>query len=475
MPLGPTLQLHRILLAVLLLGNAVAFAGLDPVTRAVSAALVLAVLVDLRTIIPLPRLHRAAVVLAAGLVVLQLAPLPEALRRLVQPGLAEVMAPGWAPLSVAPWATLQVAGSLVIALGVALAAARMAATRSGLPALLGLLASIAALLALLGLASEAGAPEHVLLVRANAGGGSPYGPYVNRNHFALGMELALPAAAVLLAASVRHLSLTGLARKRAVIVVLASGSALTVGLAALLRSGSRGGPVFLAAAAVLTLSLWLRRRRGVRWPWLVLAAVVAAGSIHMAWTRLPELRERMSSLFVVEGLGGNSRWDLWAGTAGLWARSPVVGCGLGAYRHVSGLDKPSTGAARLEQAHNDWLEWSACGGAVGAAVLVLGVLGIGAALAPRRLRRLRSEYRYPLAGAALAMVATGLHEMVGFGLYAPVNRYLLAVWVGLVWGLHHKIEARRREESVDEALGPETRPRAPEANGTQEPPMDLRA
>jgi len=137
---------------------------------------------------------------------------------------------------------------------------------------------------------------------------------------------------------------------------------------------------------------------------------------------------------------GNTRWDLWAGTVDSFARSPVVGSGLGSYRHVIGLDKPATGLSVLEQAHNDWLEWASTAGIAGVAVLVLFLVGVGVALRPRRVRHLRFDLRYPLAGAAVALTATALHEMVGFGLQTPVNRYLLAAWVGLVWGVWRRVE-----------------------------------
>jgi hypothetical protein len=41
-------SLHRVLLAVLLVGNTVAFAGLDPPTKLVTAAIVLVLMIDLR-------------------------------------------------------------------------------------------------------------------------------------------------------------------------------------------------------------------------------------------------------------------------------------------------------------------------------------------------------------------------------------------------------------------------------------------
>ena len=432
--LPPGTRLHRLGLAGALLGNVLLFAGVDPPTRAATALLVLVLVLDLRRPPALPGSHRFALAGLAALVVVQLLPLPHPLRALLAPGLADLVHPGWAPLSVAPWSTLETAAGLAVAFGIAVTAARMASTRSGLPTLLGILAAAAALLAVLGLASEGGAPERVLLVRPNTGGGGAYGPFVNSNHFALALELTLPAALVLLAVSGRHLARKGDSRREGSVLGLAALGTLSAGVAALLRSGSRGGVLFLAVAAVATAPLWLKPRRATRWPWLVAAALLVVGALTLAWTRLPALREDFKQLLAVEGVEGNSRVDLWSATWRLAARAPVAGVGLGAYRHAIGLDKPATDAAVLEQAHNDWLEWLATTGAAGAAVLALGLFGLALLLRPGRVRWLRFEYRYPTAGAALALVAVALHELVDFGLQIPLNRYLLACWIGLLWG-----------------------------------------
>lgn len=428
---------HRSALGAIVLGNAVAFAGVDPPTRLATAVVAVWLLVDLRRLPKVPRLHVLAAAVTATLLVVQLVPLPEAVRRLAQPGYAAVMAGGWAPLSLAPWATLQVGASVVVALGIALTAARIAGTRSGLPLLLALLAGTGVLIAVLGLAGEAGSPEKVMLVRDNTGGGSPYGPFVNENHFAQAVELTVPAALVLLAVSLRQLRRPGGGRQLAAVMVIASAVATVVTVAAMLRSGSRGGALFLIVALALTLGLWFRPRRirGALWPALAAALVVVAVIVGLSWSRLPALEEGFRELFAVEGVEGNTRWDLWTGTVDSWRRSPVVGSGLGSYRHVIGMDKPATGESVLEQAHNDWLEWLATGGLVGAAALTLLVLGIAVAMRPGRVRKLRFELRYAFAGIALALVATGLHEIIGFGLQTPLNRYLLAAWIGTLWGL----------------------------------------
>ena len=445
--------LHRVVLAALLVGNAIVFAGVDPVTKLVSAVLVLVLVVDLRTIPVTPKTARLAAWGFLGLAVCQLVPLPEVLRRLLQPGFAEVFAPGWGSLSLAPWSTVQVVSSVVIMAGITFAAARMATTRSGLPTLLGILVVTCGVLAVLGLAGESGAPEKVLLIRANTGGGDAYGPFVNSNHFAAAIELSFPAALVLLAAAVRNLHRAGAARQRAAVVALASAVVAVVAVAAVLRSSSRGGVLFLIAALVLTLPLWLRPIRARRWTWAAGIAALCAGSVLLAWTRMQELTDGFAVLLVVEGVEGNTRWDLWAGTLRSFARSPLFGSGLGSYRHVIGLDKPATGAAVLEQAHNDWLEWASTSGMIGVVVLVLALVAVAVSLRPGRVRWLRFELRYPLAGAAVALIATALHETVGFGLQTPLNRYLLAAWVGLVWGVWSRVEEGKRQTKAADGVG----------------------
>ncbi|NOZ93987.1 MAG: O-antigen ligase family protein [Acidobacteria bacterium] len=460
----PDLRLHRVLLAIVLVANAVAFAGVDPATRAATALAALVLALDLRQLPEVPAPHRYAAVALAVLVLVQLIPWPAAVHRFLQPGLAAFLPQGLWPLTAAPWATLRAAGALAVAGVLALTAARMAATRSGLPALLILLTATGALLGLLGLATEPGLPGKVLLIRDNTGGGGPYGPFVNRNHFAVAIELTLPAALALLAAAARHLKIPGESRRGAAVTILATAATAAVGIAALLRSGSRGGALFLAAGAVLTLPLWSRRRRHQPWIWATSAVlVVGVAATALAWNRLPELQDRFMELVSLEGAGGNTRLDLWAGTLRLWRRSPAVGAGLGAYRYAIDLDKPPTGALELRHAHNDWLEWTADTGVAGAVLLLTFGAGLVWLLAPGKVRRMRFEHRYALAAAAFALCATALHEMVGFGLQTPLNAQLAAVWTGLIWGVAGSPRPGRGGESPAAGRGPADSPSGGEA------------
>lgn len=441
-------QVLQSLFAVVLMGNMIAFAGVDPISRLVTAVIALVFAVELHRLPDLPRSQRAALWGLAALVVVQLLPLPQVVRALLQPGFAEIFASGWAPLSLAPWATVQMGASLAVAALIVFQAARMAQTRSGLPILLMTIAATGVLAAVLGLVAEGADEAKVLFVRDNVFGGEVYGPFVNRNHFAQAMELTIPAAIVLLAVAIRRLPEQGLARQKAVVSALASAVVIAVCLAALIRSSSRGGILFMTLALMITAPWWQRlKRRSRKGPALTVAALLLVLIGSLSWTRLPDLQERVAHLGAVEGLEGNTRVDLWRGTVASWKRSPILGSGLGAYRYVIGMDKPASGAAVLEQAHNDWLEWGATSGIAGMVLLGVLIFGLGRKLAPGRVQVLRSELRYALAGATLALSATMMHEMIGFGLQTPVNRYLLAAWIGLVLGLQERLSSTKRRSS----------------------------
>ena len=447
-----SVPLLQALFVVALLGNMVAFAGVDPISRLVTAGITLAFAVQLRHLPALSRSQRVALWGLAALVAVQLLPLPHMIRAVLQPGFAEVSAVGWAPLSLAPWATVQMASSLVIAGLIVMQAARMAQTRSGLPFLLMTIAATGVVAAVLGLIAEGGDGSKVLFLRENIFGGGVYGPFVNRNHFAQAMELTIPAAIALLAIAIRRLPDRDLARQKAVVSALASSTAIAVCLAALIRSSSRGGILFMSVALVITAPWWQRKKqRGRRWPALAVGALLILVVASLSWTRLPDIQERAAELVAVEGLEGNTRVDLWRGTVASWKRSPIVGSGLGTYRYVIGMDKPASGAAVLEQAHNDWLEWGATGGLIGLGLLGVLIFGLRRVLMPGYVRTLRSEFRYALAGATLAIAATMMHEMIGFGLQTPVNRYLLAAWIGLALGLWER-SSGRRHRSMKETI-----------------------
>src|SRR5207248_5480860 len=133
-------------------------------------------------------------------------------------------------------------------------------------------------------------------------GGIPFGPYVNRNHFAGLMELVLPLALV-------PLVLGRVRRERLAIVALFA----VMPIAALFLSASRGGIVsFCVQLALLT--YLLLRRRGLGRHLLGVAAVLLAALLMVTWLGVGQILQRFSSfqsLEVTEGKRAAMRRGSW--------------------------------------------------------------------------------------------------------------------------------------------------------------------
>ncbi len=84
----------------------VAFAGFDPISRAVTAAARGLALGGHSSLAGCATTSPDCCRELCAVVILHLFPLPTSLRALLQPGFRDFIAPGWAPLSLAPWATL---------------------------------------------------------------------------------------------------------------------------------------------------------------------------------------------------------------------------------------------------------------------------------------------------------------------------------------------------------------------------------
>src|SRR5882762_5792233 len=133
-------------------------------------------------------------------------------------------------------------------------------------------------------------------------GGIPFGPYVNRNHFAGFVELTLPLALVpLLLGRVR--------RERWPVVTLFA----VVPIGALFLSVSRGGIVsFGVELAVLALVMIQRRTMGKQL--FAGAAVLLLALLMVSWLGVGQLLQRFSSFQSLEATAGkraSMRRDTW--------------------------------------------------------------------------------------------------------------------------------------------------------------------
>jgi tetratricopeptide (TPR) repeat protein len=257
---------------------------------------------------------------------------------------------------------------------------------------------------------------------------TPFGSYVNHNHFAgfVGVGVVL-SAAMALGHARRHGTLTAGA------VALAG---LSLGLsAAHLASRSRGGLLALGAALAVLAVVWAyagsRRAAGRRH--LVFAAGAGALVVGFGVYAVPAAtRAHLGTLLRGSvDASGQYRADIALATGRLALAHPVLGSGLGAYADAFPRFKRGHGHVRTTHAESDVLEFAAEAGLAGVLLLVW----LAAALwrgFRNRMEQGRDPFRRSIAVGALAACAgVAAHSLIDFNLRLPANALAFATLLGL--------------------------------------------
>ncbi len=263
------------------------------------------------------------------------------------------------------------------------------------------------------------------------------GTFVNPNHFALWLEIALAVAFAAAWWALRRARWELRLEHRLLLAV--PPVLLWLGLFATLAfTGSRAGLAALAlglAAQGLALAAARRTLRPLLW---VLALAVAGGAFVAAtgW------REGIGRWLAASGLGGGGgRREVYAASYELLARFPVFGSGLGTFREAFPLVQPPTLPGTWWHAHSDLLELVLTAGVVGTAVALLGLWSLLRRLLAVIARGARSEDRAAGLAALGALVAVAAHEAVDFGLTMPANAFALVIVLGAACGA--ELQAQR--------------------------------
>jgi len=242
-------------------------------------------------------------------------------------------------------------------------------------------------------------------------GAGPFGPFVNRDHFAGFVELtALPGLAVLL-----HRALEP--EKLALLGVMTMAP-----VGALFLSASRGGIVAFLFACCLLLLLTRGEQIGKsRWLGLVIFAALAGAFI--VWLGMSDTFERFGQL-KAEGISRDRRVSMYRDTWKIIEHCPWMGTGLGTLVAVyPGFESQYDGRI-VDHAHNDYLELLAdtglVGGVCGLAFLVLLTRGGLANWRKSGDPRVHAMQSGALAGCGGVL----LHSLVEFNLHIPSNGLL---------------------------------------------------
>jgi O-antigen ligase len=242
-------------------------------------------------------------------------------------------------------------------------------------------------------------------------GGIPFGPYVNRNHFAGLMELLLPLALI-------PLVLGKVRRERLAVVALFA----VMPIVALFLSASRGGIVsFCCQFALLT--YLLLRRRGLGKHLLGVAAVLLAALLMVTWLGVGQILRRFSSLQSLEVTEGK-RAAMRKGSWHIFLDHPLAGTGLGTLQIVYPPYETLYDGKIVNHTHNDYFEALAETGILGGLCCAWFLV----VLLLRSFARFRQN-DFSFAGALqlsgiVACAGFLVHALVDFNFHIPSNLWL---------------------------------------------------
>jgi O-antigen ligase len=328
---------------------------------------------------------------------------------------------------------------------------------------------VGVLLALAGIVQQPLYAGRVLGVWEPEAAGSPFGPFVNKNHFAGWMLMALPLTVALLCAGLQQ-GMRGLRPGlRYKVLWLSSPEAnrlILLGTAAVLMATSlvftmsRSGMSALAMSLVVT--GWLvvrgfdgRHRRAAIVVYLAVLALTAVG-----WVGADAVVERFSRANWSEF---NDRRGAWLDALRVSSAFRLTGTGMNTYGVAARFYQQHDLAQYFREAHSDYLQFAAEGGllvVVPAAVCVL--LFIREVHRRGRKDQVSATAWWLRRGAVTGLLAIAVQESVEFSLQMPGNAVLFAVLCAIA--LHHPRDSR------DEGHVPSPAPEKPKLRivGTRE-------
>ena len=264
--------------------------------------------------------------------------------------------------------------------------------------------------------------------------GVGYGQFINKNHFALFMEMAL--GLVLGMALFR-----GVSRDRMMLYV-ALGVPIWMGL---VLSNSRAAILGMLCQVAIAFFLMTqrtsdseatdeKRRRSTRVLLLVgLIAVILFGTVWVGGDRLVSKFTAASTEFGVDESGersGVTRNEIWRASWKMFTSHPLLGVGLGGYWIAITKYHDASGVSTPQEAHNDYLELLSSGGLVG---LAIGIWFVSSVIVRVRqnLSSQDGSQRSVCVAALLGVTGVAVHSLFDFGLHLLFNAFVFLILLAL--------------------------------------------
>ena len=269
---------------------------------------------------------------------------------------------------------------------------------------------------------------------------TPFGPFVNKNHFAGWVVMAIPLALGGFCAMVSRARVAGV-RDRLLWLSSRDGNramqavfAVVLMALALALTLSRSGMLSLAAALIVCGWAGVRRHRGGTLQPLVVGCVMLALFVAVDWAGFDTVVARFDA---TDTAALSGRIPIWRGATSMAADFWGTGSGLNTYGVATLFYPTVVPAYHLREAHNDYLQLAVEGGLLLGAPILIAIAGFVIAVR-RRLAASHDTAYWVRLGAVGGIVAVAVQSVVDFSLQMPGNAALFATLCGVA--LHEERE-----------------------------------
>ena len=258
-------------------------------------------------------------------------------------------------------------------------------------------------------------------------GGTPFGPYVNRNHFAGYMNMLFPVVLSMFIACRPHMVYGSLRRRIAGIFNQGrTNKHVLIGFAAVLVSTSiflslsRGGISGLGLSMIFFALLMAKAgqgRRGV----IFISVIYIIIALSVSWFGWDAIIERFEK---VGGAWDNNylnRVEIFRNSLDIIHHFPVTGTGFGTFMHIFPKYRTLSGEKTVSHAHNDYIELFTDGGVI--AFILAGWFLISVLYSSYRVFLKRHDV-YAISiftGSVTGMIAVLIQGIVDFNFHIGAN------------------------------------------------------
>ena len=273
------------------------------------------------------------------------------------------------------------------------------------------------IVAMIGILGQAAPNGKIMWFRDPPSGAISFGPFVNRNHFAGYMVMAVLVALGMLIGT----------RNREKRILL--GFVTAVMMASVLVSASRGGAFSLVVGGI-SFGLMMISVRSARRNMAPVGVVCGLAVVAAVALGIQPLLSRAAGL--AAPAGEEYRLGVWKDATRIVSDFPVLGVGLGGFRSIFPIYKTLPVQLTFTHVENDYLQLLVEMGIVGLGI-GLAFIGLIVRYVIKSLTLKRSTYaRGIIIGLSAAATAMLVHSMFDFNLHVPSNGLLFALILGLL-------------------------------------------